>query len=564
MIQPAPATGKRQSAFLKRQFPTLLGLILLVVGLGIAAVLFGQGTGIFLPRASPETTPKNIRVSNVSDDGFYVTFLTDVATAGFVRYGTEKNKYQQVGDERDQLSGTVGEYTLHHIRIKGLQPSTTYYYVLGTGKGALFDDGGEPFVIRTAARTGTQPRVSNAYGTLMNQNGTPAEGAVVFVTAPGAGTQSSLVRNSGGWSVSLSNARTKDGSGFADIPTGTEVVIQVQGTSGSQKMDTTATITSNQAIDLVFGAQNSGSASGRTNGDSNSLPNESNGSPTQYATSSPTLADNLTSLATQSSQFSSSLVDSSASSSATKSALLKNNLLLATSSANASASANATASAEPLVVVLDLEKASESAQPVVETTRPTITGTAKPNVVINVQINSETKINTQATADDNGEFYVDLDELGKDLEPGNHSITYSYVDPMTGETITETQEFVVNPRPTYATSNTNSNLAQAQAMATPRPTPTPTPATPYGTSNPYPIDSSPKPSTGSAVASPSASASPSATPRSTIKPATNSGTLMNSGSVSTTALLLAGGLFFIVSGIWSWWISRELAVVVEE
>src|SRR5690606_8185562 len=139
-------------------------------------LLFGNGTGVFAPRATPQTTPKNPKVTNITDRSFTVSFYTDEPTAGFARYGTEETSLRsQASDDRDQLSGTTGEYQLHHVTVRGLTPSTTYYYVLGTGSVARFDNNGAPFTIRTAAAPAGSPFVNKTiYGTVATAQGAPA------------------------------------------------------------------------------------------------------------------------------------------------------------------------------------------------------------------------------------------------------------------------------------------------------------------------------------------------------------------------------------------------------
>ncbi len=532
ITQPAVPIGPKKSVF-KKQMPTLLGLALLVVGLGVAAFLFSQGTGIFLPRATPETTPKNVRVSNVTEDGFYLTFLTDSETPGFVKYGEEKDKYTQIGDERDQLSGTVGNYQLHHIRVKGLKAGTNYFYVIGTGGGSLFDDNGEPFVIRTAAAAGTQPKVSNAYGTLKTDNGSPAEGWVVFITTEESGTQSSLVRDTGSWAVALSNARTRDGSGFAQIEEGDLLSIQVQGPNPNDKMESEATLEAEKSIDLIFGSQSG------TDSQQNS---DASGSTQPVAGAEELDEEELA----QNSNASSSGQENES-----------QTMVAGEEEPGNQSDTPASGSAE--ITTIKLAEVEETEQPVVETTQPKIEGTAPANLVITIEVNSDSQVNTQVTTDENGNFVVDIAALGANLEPGEHSIKYSYVDPATGQTVTKTQTFVVRPKATFAapaqtTQSTSASTTGTQlAQAPPPPTPTPLP---FGTNNPIPVGSpTPTPTTTPIPATPSATLTP--TPISTGS-ATTSGNLIASGSVGTTALLLGGGLFFIISAVWSWWIAREL------
>jgi hypothetical protein len=435
--------------------------------------------------------------------------MTDAATSGFIRYGTDPKKLTQIGDQRDQLTGSVGEYTLHHISVlRGLEPDTTYYYVLGTGKGTLFDDNGESFTIKTAKQAGTQPKALTVFGSAESATGSPAAGAIVFVTPADAGTLSSLVTNTGSWAVSLSTARTKDGSEYAKVSLGDDLAVQVMAIDPKDNTQLTAKVEAETAIVIKLGSTQPAtpqsqlptpSPSGTSSGDMAGLLNESD-------TLSPA---------------------SSGSSSGGLAALTADD-----------------GGAEEITTVVELtaaEPASGSTPPVVEISTPIITGVVQPNVTVTIVVNSETQLDAEVVADENGNFELDISQYEQELEPGEHTITYSYVHPSTGETITQTRAFTVAPRVTLATVST----------------PTPTP---FGSSNPYPI------STNSATSSTSASSTMTPYPTATSSSlnstrSANIGTgsgMPTSGSVGTTLLLIGGGLFFLISGLWSWWISKEL------
>jgi len=88
----AIAITRLNSNLLKKKIPTLIGLGVLVLGLIIGTIFFSQGTGVFAPRATPQTTPSNVQISNVSDKGFTVSFFTAEKTPGFVKYGEKPNQ----------------------------------------------------------------------------------------------------------------------------------------------------------------------------------------------------------------------------------------------------------------------------------------------------------------------------------------------------------------------------------------------------------------------------------------------------------------------------------------
>ncbi len=98
--------------------------------------------------------------------------------------------------------------------------------------------------------------------------------------------------------------------------------------------------------------------------------------------------------------------------------------------------------------------------------------------------------------------------------------------------------------------------ADSNAFALPTASPTPIS---YGTD--YPYGTSPTPTTSYATGS-GQQASISATPTQPVStrsgmPSTQSGVPV-SGSVGTTLVLLFGGAFFLISGLWSFWIAKEI------
>jgi hypothetical protein len=203
---------------LKKRIPTIIGLLLLAVGAFIGVVFVNQSTD-FLPRASPEYIPQKIKVTNISDSGFVVSWVTQEPTIGFVKYGQKPGNLDiTVVDERDQLTGDSGEYRTHYIPVLGLVPETTYYFKLGTHGKRLYDDNGQELSVTTGPTLGTPPPADAAYGVVMTPAQTPAEGALVYISFPEeiqATPLSALVKQNGNWAIGLSTARSKDLASFA-------------------------------------------------------------------------------------------------------------------------------------------------------------------------------------------------------------------------------------------------------------------------------------------------------------------------------------------------------------
>ena len=105
----------------KYRIPTIIGVLVLIAGVTTGVLIIGKQQTALFPRAAPQFTPKQVRITNISENGFSVSWVTDEEANGLVKLGTVVNKLGQTfGDDRDQRTGTVGKYVTHHITVKNL------------------------------------------------------------------------------------------------------------------------------------------------------------------------------------------------------------------------------------------------------------------------------------------------------------------------------------------------------------------------------------------------------------------------------------------------------------
>lgn len=527
-----------KKSLLQRQIPTILGLTLLAVAMIAGIVLLGRNTGAFSPRAAPETTPQKIKITNITDSSFTVSFLTTERTAGFVRYGTEARKLSsQISDDRDQLSGSIGEYQTHHVTVRGLQPKTNYYFVLGTGNNAQFDNNGNPYEVETAQRKGNPSAAQTIYGTITTNSGQAADGAIVYASIGGVGQMSSLVKNSGSWTIPLSNARTADGSSYADISEEDDVSIFVQGNLSQPTSNFSTSVAEAQPVpSTVLGEAPSGASStASTTGISSSATSSSTNN-TATTSATPTQTEEV-SVTLDPTAYQAPAVSNTpfAGSSTTNTASTSPSALEIFDSALGGTATGGASVASESATTVDFNKTGVQ---IVTTGQPKIKGTVLPNIIVALEVNSETQIQHQLVADENGEFVLDIESLSAQLEPGEHTATYTYADPTTGAPISRTVSFMVEGEPL----GTGGTIAQAY---------------PYSSSNPYTIGSSSATATGGATTS--------AIPTYSTRSAVASGSPVPvSGAVETTIALILGGAFFITAGVWSMWLAKEWAVVMDD
>lgn len=182
----------------KRTIPTLIGLLLLMISLafGVSLVSYRQ---IFRLGASAELAPKDVRISNLSDSSFTISWTTDKATSGFIKYGESQNSLGKV--EKEQAAG---ESLTHLVRVTGLNPETTFFFKINSG-GNDFDNNGIPWQVTTSPQ-GSQP-VSNfiASGSILTASGKPAKNVLVYVSVNGS-LFSTLTSENGSWLIPVYGA----------------------------------------------------------------------------------------------------------------------------------------------------------------------------------------------------------------------------------------------------------------------------------------------------------------------------------------------------------------------
>ena len=234
----------------KIHFPTALGLLILLVAIGVGVMLVRNRTGVDT-EAEGSLTPRQVRITNVADTSFSVSWITDQVASGQIRYGTEANSLTKTAaDERDQLSGDTGSYEVHQVTLKNLTATTAYYFKLESG-GKQFDNNGKPFEVATGPTLGDPPAADPIYGTVLTSSGTAAEGVLVYINVANAGPLSALAKANGNWALNLSTARTADlGSYLAYDTQATIVNLLAQG----GKLGTATAVTTAVRVQLAAGA----------------------------------------------------------------------------------------------------------------------------------------------------------------------------------------------------------------------------------------------------------------------------------------------------------------------
>ncbi len=215
-------------SLLTKRFPTMMGLLLLI-GLIGGFFYYFRSTNTEPPLG---IKPDKVRITNIADNKFSVSWITKEPTLGLVEYGIVGEKLAtREGDDRDANDNKP--YQTHHVTIEGLQPSTQYSFrILSGEKLVRFDNKGSPYTTGTGPVIGAMPTSDNLYGSVTLESRQPVSGALVYVTLPEANTASAIVGETGNYAFTLSTIRSNDLRSFVKYdPAATIASITVESAS---------------------------------------------------------------------------------------------------------------------------------------------------------------------------------------------------------------------------------------------------------------------------------------------------------------------------------------------
>lgn len=233
----------RRSIWEKR-LPTFLGVLVIAVGIGVTSLLVKTGV-VFIGRAAPSEIPENIRITNVSDIAFTVSYTTEAKVLGTISFGKDESLGNIAVDDRDQAE-SISIYQTHHITAKGLTPSTKYFFVINSGQNT-FSNNNVPFsVATTTANQTTSSSQKKVTGKVITPDASiPAE-AIVYLTSEGEQTASSFLKVDGSYSLSLNSLvnQTDDS------------IIQIIVVSPSQQSNVTVSTKQANPVPLIILSKN--------------------------------------------------------------------------------------------------------------------------------------------------------------------------------------------------------------------------------------------------------------------------------------------------------------------
>ena len=200
--------------FWNKEIPTMLGLGLIVIGLSVTTFLTGKQT-FFQTGAQGNNLPQEVRITNITDSSFTVTYKTSSKASGYVNFGTSNSLGQTAFDEMD-VSQKLQNHSIHSIALKNLNPLTKYYFTVISG-GDTYLNNNQDFETITAA-TVPASTANEISGRIILPNASSPDETIVYITSDNnSQVLSSLVSNNGTYKINLNHLLNSDLSKLADL-----------------------------------------------------------------------------------------------------------------------------------------------------------------------------------------------------------------------------------------------------------------------------------------------------------------------------------------------------------
>ena len=194
------------NTLLRMRIPTMLGVVLLILGIGSTTFLLQNRTTVE-GQASEDEKPQNVRITNLTDSSVTIFYQTSKPLLGSISYGETSSSERVIGDERDYETGSPKQYLLHYVSVTDLKPDTEYYFSIISGNNTFLDNG-KPYSFRTAPTLSSAPPLLPKYSGSVA--GTNANSEIILFVTSGGQDYSTRVKNNGNYAISLANLRTQD------------------------------------------------------------------------------------------------------------------------------------------------------------------------------------------------------------------------------------------------------------------------------------------------------------------------------------------------------------------
>lgn len=181
-----------------------------------------------------------VQVTNLTDTGFTVTWISRDSEQGYIKYGTSVSSLSnQAIDERDSVT-SKGDYYTHSVSLTRLQPETKYYFNVFSGDD-IYNNNENSYNATTFATLSSAPAYVSISGVVQNLPSSREAIVIAYLKdSDGAGSSgssevlSTMVDDNGKWILSIADSRTIDGSGYFEYTNADKIYFKIISTAETQ------------------------------------------------------------------------------------------------------------------------------------------------------------------------------------------------------------------------------------------------------------------------------------------------------------------------------------------
>lgn len=179
------------------KLPTVLGLIVLVFGVA-AGLYLSNFQQVFKLGAQYDASPKNVRISNITDSSITVSWTTDNKTKGFIKWGQSKGVLSKVSlDEAPENS------FVHLVNIQGIEKNTEIFFQINSNGTDYLNDG-IPWQSKTLEYKEASQENLIGSGVILEPDGATPSISIVYLSING-NLLSTISSSQGSWILPISS-----------------------------------------------------------------------------------------------------------------------------------------------------------------------------------------------------------------------------------------------------------------------------------------------------------------------------------------------------------------------
>lgn len=211
---------------------------------------------VFRGNALNSQEPQDVKMTNISNQSFTITYRTDAASTGSISYGTNKKLGESELEDVDKQRESFSPKKIHSISVKKLIPNTKYYLTIISGSN-IFLNNGSPFEVTTgpdisspsAKSDLTSAKMQTIKGKIVLPDGNAPSETLVYLNAENSQLLSTTTAKDGKFSFSLEKLRTDDLASYFSVNDNT--VFKIAATDGSLKSAATATLSQKDSLPTI-------------------------------------------------------------------------------------------------------------------------------------------------------------------------------------------------------------------------------------------------------------------------------------------------------------------------